>query len=77
MKYSRAFNQFYELHYRNIKDGLRFGQRFHNMYVKSEDETTKELFYESDTHNTFMLIQNWLNNNHHFNELPPEIKRDK
>lgn len=68
---SKAFVEFCSLHYSDPQN-QRLGQHFYNLYFKSNP--WPELFYGKDE-DTRWMIQNWLNNHHYFNELPPVLER--
>lgn len=65
-----AVVKFILLH-KEATDGQRPGQRFCNMYLTA-GVSWPELYYERNEEKAFLMIQQWLNDNHYITELPPQ-----
>lgn len=53
-------------------DGQRLGQRFVNIFIS---QPWPELFYEESEKEALRMINNWLTQNHYFDNLPIEAKK--
>jgi hypothetical protein len=78
MEFCRATKRFLQKHLITLhtqQDHIRLGQRFVNTYVKDWPAQYGGLYYESDPKIAIRLIDQYLRDIQHTEDLPPELEK--